>query len=78
MSRRLKAPLRELTVEERRELEKLSRASSAPACAGYLAYPGKNYPSGSPLAIMMMEIVISQNFVLYGFLLPVLAKLTSI
>jgi hypothetical protein len=31
MSRRLKAPLRELTVEERRELEKLSRASSAPA-----------------------------------------------
>jgi transposase len=31
MSRRLKAPLRELTVEERSELEKLSRASSAPA-----------------------------------------------
>jgi len=31
MSRRQKAPLRELTVEERSELEKLSRASSAPA-----------------------------------------------
>lgn len=31
MSRRLKAPLRELTMEERSELEKLSRASSAPA-----------------------------------------------
>ncbi len=31
MSRRLKAPLRELTAEERNELEKLSRASSAPA-----------------------------------------------
>ena len=31
MSGRQKAPLRELTVEERGELEKLSRASSAPA-----------------------------------------------
>lgn len=31
MSGRLKAPLRELTMEERSELEKLSRASSAPA-----------------------------------------------
>jgi hypothetical protein len=31
MSRRQKAPLRELTSEERSELEKLSRASSAPA-----------------------------------------------
>jgi hypothetical protein len=31
MSRQLKAPLRELTTEERRELEKLSRASSAPS-----------------------------------------------
>jgi transposase len=31
MSRRQKAPLRELTSEERSELERLSRASSAPA-----------------------------------------------
>jgi hypothetical protein len=31
MSGRQEAPLRELTVEERRALEKLSRASSAPA-----------------------------------------------